>query len=128
MKGENNYPRAFYQNLGKLFYAIALADGEVHEVEISTLEHVIEKEWATGSEAFPILDVFNWLHEDQEYNAEDCFKSFMAFKNNNEALFTNQIKHLILSTANKVASSFARKNKSELILLARLDLAFKIKK
>lgn len=124
MTGKNNRTRAFYQNLGKLFYAIALADGEVNEIEISTLEYLIKKEWSTLDDAFPILDVFNWLHADQEYNAEDCFNSFIAFKNNNEQLFTNEIKQLILRIANKVASSFARKNKSELILLAKLGLAF----
>ena len=125
MKGENSTKRAFYQNLGKLFYAIALVDGEVNDIEINTLAHIVSEEWLRVDDAFPILDVFNWLNADQEYNAEDCFKSFIAFKNNNAHLFTDKIKQLILRTANKVASSFARKNKSELILLAKLGLAFK---
>lgn len=116
--------RAFYQNLGKLFYAIAIADGHVDEYEETALKKMVKKEWLPIDESFPILDVFNWLKADQEYNAEDCFNCFITFKSENEELFTQDIKRLIVRTANIIASSFSRKNKSELILLGKLSIEF----
>jgi len=58
----------FYQSLGKLFYAVAMADKNVRPVD------------------------------------------------------NKHIKQLIFKTADDIASSFANKNKSELILLAKLKL------
>ncbi|AXT20376.1 hypothetical protein D7030_04445 [Flavobacteriaceae bacterium AU392] len=51
--------------------------------------------------------------------------NFLKFKRDNEDLFSKEIKTLILKTANAIASSFANKNKSELIILAKLSLEFK---
>ena len=35
----------FYQNLGKLFYAIAAVDKHVHDVEFDKLKTLIKEEW-----------------------------------------------------------------------------------
>ena len=51
--------------------------------------------------------------------------SFINYKNENEHEFTEQIKGLILKTAGKIASSFSGENKSELIMLANLNIEFK---
>lgn len=117
--------RAFYQNLGKLFYAIAIVDGTINELEIKALKKLVTTEWLNKDNSFYIVDVFNWLNYDQDYNAEECYNSFLSFKNYNEELFTDEIKTLILKTANAIASSFSRKNKSELIMLAKLSIEFK---
>ncbi len=124
MAGNPKRSRAFYQNLGKLFYAIAVADGNVDEIEENALKKMVMEHWIPVDDSYPVLDVFNWLNTDQEYNAEDCFNSFVLFKNENEHLFTQETKRLILRTANAIASSFSRKNKSELILLAKLSIEF----
>lgn len=35
----------FYQNLGKLFYAIVAGDNKVHEAEMNKLKELVKKEW-----------------------------------------------------------------------------------
>ncbi|MCK5401422.1 MAG: hypothetical protein KAJ28_07275 [Flavobacteriaceae bacterium] len=121
----------FYRNLGKLFYAIAAADRNVREVEYNTLKEIIKAEWLLVDDikdsfgtatAYQIDIVFDWLNNDGEYNAKACFDDFIVFKKNNEHLFNDKIKQLIMKTAGAIASSFSGKNKSELIMLANLNI------
>lgn len=125
MKKEDNTNTMFYQNLGKLFYAIACVDGSIEVEEINTLKTMVEEEWSINEDAFSILDSFNWLHMDQDYDSNTCFNSFLNFLNMNKSLFTENRKTLILKTANAIASSFSNRNKSELIILAKLDMELK---
>jgi uncharacterized protein (DUF302 family) len=121
----------FYQNLGKLFYAIATVDNFVRKEELDKLKEIVKKEWltenliedtlTTDAEA-SIINTFKWLQNDEEYNAEACFNSFMAFKKEQEHLFTSNINTLIFKTARAIASSFSGVNKGELILLTKLQL------
>ena len=75
MKTTQKAFRAFYQNIGKIFYAIAAADSIVRDEELNTLKVVVKKEWLinnnfdTDIEAI-IIDTFNWLHHDNEYDSE----------------------------------------------------------
>jgi|TARA_R110000751_G_scaffold2470_4_gene13381 archaellum biogenesis ATPase FlaH len=125
MKNEDHTLKLFYQNLGKLFYAIACIDGTIEVDEINALKFTVEKEWKLTEDTFTIIDSFSWLHRDQDYNADTCFKSFLNFMNTNKTLFTESRKALIVKTANAVASSFSNRNKSELMLLAKLDIELK---
>lgn len=121
----------FYQNLGKLFYAIAAIDHSVREEELDKLKEIVKKEWLTtnlvdessktGIEA-SIINTFKWLQQDNEYGAETCFNSFLAFKKEHEHLFTSKVNILILKTAGAIASSFSGVNKRELIILTKLKL------
>ena len=124
----------FYQNLGKLYYAIAASDKVVREEELDKLNETVKKVWLTSNlvrddvkaEAeHSIINTFKWLNKDNEYDAETCFNSFISYKKENEQLFTEDLKLLILKTANVIASSFSGINKSELIMLAKLNLELK---
>ena len=124
----------FYQNLGKLFFAIAASDKVIRPEEYETLKELITRYWlplkfnyATANLDIEhlILNAFECLSSDNEYDTEKYFKDFIFFKRHNENLFSAEIKTLILKTAGKIASSFSRQNKSELILLAKLSLEFK---
>jgi len=121
----------FYQNLGKLFYAMAAIDNTVRSEELNQLIVMVKNEWLTSNdieESFKtnaedaIVNTFKWLHNDKEYDAEVCYNSFLAFKKENEQLFTPHINKLILKTAQAIASAFSGVNKSELILLTKLNL------
>lgn len=121
-----------YQNLGKLFYAVAMADHSVHMKEMEKLNEVvrdywlevddIEDEYGTDS-AFQIISVFDWLLEYQK-DSEEIYEEFEAFYMEQEILFTPKIKHLAMSTSRAIAAAFYGSNKSELILLGRLQLLF----
>jgi len=123
----------FYQNIAKLFYAIAASDKTVHEDEFYILKSIVKEEWLVvdGSEdeyetdaAHQIEFVFEWLKL-KELDAYVCYKEFIEYKNEHPYFFTDQLNNLIMKTAGKIAASFAGKNKSELIMLAKLNLDLK---
>jgi len=122
----------FYQNIGKLFYAIAMADHSVHMKELEKLNEVVKDHWLEiddvedefGSDAaFQIQSVFDWLLEYGK-DEEEIYEGFEEFYMEHKILFTPMIKRLIMSTSRAIASSFGGSNKSELILLGRLHLLF----
>lgn len=124
----------FYQNLGKLFYAIAVADKNVREEEYDKLKEIVKSEWLAVDEieddfhtdaAYQIEIVFDWLYKEEKMNSKIWFEDFINYKIEQPHLFSNEIKHLILKTANAVAASFHGKNKSELIMLANLEMSIK---
>ncbi|MDF0709188.1 hypothetical protein [Flagellimonas okinawensis] len=121
-----------YQNLGKLFYAIAMADHSVHMKEMEKLNEVVKDHWldvddiedAYGTDAaFQIISVFDWLLE-YEKDQEEIYEEFEAFYMDHKVAFTPAIKHLAMSTSRAIAAAFSGSNKSELILLGRLQLLF----
>ena len=125
------YPIEFYQNLGKLFYAIAASDKVVRPEEYAKLKAVVKKDWMSSNlieDSFKknaeasIINTFNWLENDKEYDAETCYNSFVTFKKQNEALFTSEVKKLIIKTASAIVYAFSASNKQELILLTKLKL------
>lgn len=122
------FAQKFYQNLGKLFYAVAASDKVVKMEEIDTLKDIVEQEWVSiddyqdefGTDtAYQIEIIFDWLEENQP-DAFLAFEEFSDFKKEHEKLFNSNINKLIWKTADAIAASFAGKNKSELIMLSKL--------
>lgn len=123
----------FYQNLGRLFYAIAFIDNTVRDEEIETLKKFISSTWVSldnepdeyGSDsAFQIEIVFNWL-DSEVYSAQESYDAFKEYYNKHTSLFTELINRRILKTASAIAGAYAGTNKSELILLTQLQLLIK---
>ncbi|MEW4922648.1 hypothetical protein [Algibacter sp. 2305UL17-15] len=134
MKSKKKMTLKFYQNLGKLFYAIAAADNQVRDAEFDKLKAVVKMQWLDIDEledefhtdaAYQIEIVFDWLDKQDILNAEKLFNDFVDYKNEQPHLFTEPIRKLILKTAHAIAASFAGLNKSELIMLAKLDIELK---
>ncbi len=123
----------FYQKMGELFYAIAAADKVVREAEFKALKDIVTEKWKNLDDyqdpfhtdaAYQIEVVFDWFDYEQ-LDANDCFDSFADYKKDNPKLFTEERKKLIWETANSIADAFAGKNKSELIMLAKLEKTLK---
>ncbi len=132
MKPTTQMQTKFYQNLGKLFYAVAAADKVVSEQEVDRLKEIIRAEWLAlddvtddfGTDAaYQIEIVFDWLLE-QNTDAESCIESFKSFIEEHPSLFTNQVKEMIWKTVNSIASTFSGKNKSELIMINKINHLF----
>ncbi|MGB5818968.1 MAG: hypothetical protein WBG90_05745 [Saonia sp.] len=118
--------------MGNLFYAVAMADKSIHVKELETLKRLVRERWLDvdtiedeyGTDAaFQIETVFDWLLE-YEKDGNTCYEKFVRFYKDQGEKFTPAVKKLTLDTADAIADSFARKNKSELILLAKLKLLF----
>ena len=121
----------FYQNLGKLFYAIAASDKIVRGAEVDTLIEFVKSKWVPMDDfedeykvdtAYQIETVFDWLDCEGGLSVDSCFDEFKSFKKENEPLFTKKHKQLIWKTSNAIANSFSGKNKSEIMILARLKM------
>jgi hypothetical protein len=124
----------FYRNLGKLFHAIAAADGNVRDIEFDKLKTIVKSQWLAiddledtfGTDAaYQIEVVFDWLNAHDKINVEACYDDFVTYKNSQSHLFTTDVKRLILKTASTIAYAFSGINKSELIMLAKLDIELK---
>lgn len=122
----------FYQNIGKVFYAVAKSDNVVEAKEIEILKKIVKEKWLAVDETFDVFGadtayqieiVFDWLNS-KNATSDDCYADFIEYYHNHSFFFTREVKKLIMETSSSIASAFAGKNKSELILLARLSLEF----
>ncbi|SDR07347.1 hypothetical protein [Flagellimonas zhangzhouensis] len=122
----------FYQSLGKLFYAVAMADDEVRPAEVTRLRKYVRKYWldVDGFEdefhtdaAYQIEIVFDWL-DDEEKGADHYFEEFKEFYTEHADKFTDKLKALILETAESIASSFAGTNRAEMLAIFKLKQLF----
>ena len=116
----SKYPVLFYENIGKLFYAISASDKSINEKEITALHELIESKWDKDLHLVNIEITFHRLKEENASSGK-CFRDFVVYKNENNFLFSSQLKRLISCTAGSIASSFSNRNKSELIMLAQLE-------
>lgn len=132
MKNSEIVGNRFYQELGKLFYAIAFADRQVRPKEVEALQKDIETYWLQVDDimdefgtdaAYQIAIVFDWL-ESTTTESEELFREFREFYLEHPERFNSRVKALVMHTANDIAGSFAGKNKSELIMLAKLSTLF----
>lgn len=130
MKATSKTQSEFYQNLGKVFYAIAAADKMVHKDEVEMVKKIVNTDWLTldGEKADYEIEAmrqikitfYNLVNENAV--AKKCLLEFQEYKQSNKRKFNDEVKKLIWKTANEIASAFSSNNKSELILLA--DLGF----
>ncbi len=134
LEAKQEIVKEFYQNLGKLFYAVAIADDSVHTKEIERLKEVVRAHWLAlddvedeyGTDAaFQIETVFDWLLE-YEKDGEECYEAFETFYTEHKILFNTKVRDLIIGTARAIAAAFAGSNKAELVLLGRLQLLFAV--
>lgn len=136
MKATPQTQSLFYQNLGKVFYAIAAADRVVHEDEVETIKKIVNTEWlqldgkkaAYEIEAMRQIKIVFYELVATKTNAKKCLNEFHVYKKANEHLFNDEVKKLIWKTANEIAHSFSNKNKSELLLLANLGFILQSEK
>src|SRR5690606_9051266 len=121
-----------YQNLGYLFYAVAMADHRVHEKEMEKLNELVKDHWLEVDDiedefgtdaAFQITTVFDWL-VDQGKNGDEIYEDFEEYYLGHKLLFTPSVKALTMATSRAIAAAFSGNNKAELVLLGRLGLLF----
>lgn len=130
MAQKSNININFYQNLGILFYAIAAADHSVEAQEIDELKTLLKTEWKIISDfntraTSEIMTKFEALQKAKENNTETYYNSFITYMKSHPSLFTAEIRTLIMKTATMITTSFSGQNKSELIMLAKLNIELK---
>ncbi len=115
-----------YEHLGKLF----LWDGLVHVKEWDKVKEIVKAYWLYvdkftdryGTDAANQIEiVFDSLMEYGK-TGKECFQEFKNFYQEHPHAFSREIKSLARKTSSAIANSFAGKNKSELIMLSKLEL------
>jgi len=120
----------FYQNIAKIFYAVAKSDNVININEIKALKKVVKDKWLMIDETFDVFGtdtayqieiVFDWLYS-KNATSEDCFSDFVEYYHNHHYFFTDQIKNLITETSKRIANAFRGTNTTEQIILKKLEL------
>lgn len=133
MKHTKKTMLSFYRLMGKIFYATAKADGQIHENEVATLKQLVRDRWLNLEEttdefdtdaAYQIEIVFDYL-VDNDSEEENILDELEDFKDIHSSLFSPEISKLIMDTASDIAASFAQSNKSEVVFLSELWLILK---
>lgn len=120
-----------YQQIGKLFFAVAFADKKVHPNEVKKLQETYRKAWLHkdhtadefGEEATHQIEiVFDYLMEEHgDFDAMDIFDEFEEFKSAHPSFFTKNLKKRILDSAKAIADSYAGVNKSEMVTISKIS-------
>ena len=113
----------FYQNLASLFYAVAAVDGKIMLQEKYRIKELVDEDWSFKSENWDSQEIiFSTLRNliVDEYDKEKAFLNFYEFFLANKSNFSTKIRNKILDTSDKIAVSFAGRNKSESVLISRL--------
>lgn len=123
--------KIFFQKTGKILFAIAMADRKIAPKEYKAVQDIIEEELKLSyleecelKHITQMKNVFDWMIKNPR-STDEILDEFKQFKNENNTLFTPEIKDFIYKTANRIAGSYANKNKSELIILAKIHFILK---
>jgi hypothetical protein len=118
--------REFYVNLGRLLYAVAMADGEVQDEELQAMYRMVIKE--LSDEQLFNQEHVNVFHTEFEFEAlmdrkaskQEAFDSFIAYFDLNHSHFTPEMKSVTLHAVEKIASSFQGVVASERMMIDAL--------
>jgi hypothetical protein len=125
MKPSNETMLHFYQQLGRVFFGVAEADGTVREEEIERLDEIVQKHWLGLEDTFDEFDtdsayqieiVFAWLNNN-DWDKDNILEDFKDFKEEHSKLFGYKNRLLIQGTAQAIAKSFYGTNKAENLYL-----------
>ena len=104
----------FYSEVGKLLYALANADGQVSDEEISQIHQLVLKdlvpledssdEFGTDS-AYYVEMEFDFLVENS-YDPDVAFDSFISYVEDHYSAFDEKLKMAVLNVAETLIYSF----------------------
>lgn len=124
--------KAFYKELGNLFYAIANADDNIQPEEKKRMEDQIRFNWKHlepsmdeyGTDAsYIILFEFDTAQE-SGMPAEKALASFEEFFRDNESSIDTGLRKRIFNSCKQIAETFRKINNKELEMLTRIRNLF----
>jgi len=105
MTPSNSTMISFFQQLGKVFYSVAMADNNIRNEEVDKLKKVLQTQWlgldettdSFGSDsAYQIEIVFDWLIEIDWNDSEDVLNEFkFSGKNKSELVLISQLESIL---------------------------------
>lgn len=115
--------------IGYLVYAVASADNHVSPEEKKVVHDVINEHWKKladkedpfGVRALDFIDKMLEVLDEKHIDSEEAFKLFQEVYAEHKNVFDPDLKWFILEVCIKTGSAFNRLNKSELVLLSRIE-------
>ncbi len=125
-------PEEHLLQVTKLFYSVAIGDGNLHDSEAEALtqaiiayEDLVFSKYSTEkSVKIPRYKELLARAGQEVDNSLDAFTGFKNFYTLHQQEFSREQKDLILRWSNKIASAYAKQNKSELVILVKTSLLF----
>ncbi len=117
----------FYSCLAHLYYAITVVDKRIEVEEKKKIKDLVEKYWSIDFDHLNGQDIiFSTLKRlfKEKPKSEEAYSVFCDFFHKNLTLFSDKLKRNILDTSDKIAQSFAGRNKSESVIISRLYFLF----
>lgn len=119
--------------IGYVVYAVASADNHVALEEKKIAHDLINEHWtllADNEDPFGVLaldfvDKIIVSFDEDHLDSDKAFDSFKEIFEEQKNEFTPEIKQFILDLCIKVGSAFNQMNKSELVLLSRIEILLK---
>lgn len=120
-----NFTKEFYIALANLFYSFSMVDKTMSIIEKKEIVWIIKEQWATNEYGFDSEElIYKTMRTLIKENLSDknAFNSFKMFFLKNKQFFTKEVKLDIIDACDKICNANNNKNKSELILLAKLQI------
>ncbi|NOT36574.1 MAG: hypothetical protein HOP11_04295 [Saprospiraceae bacterium] len=129
MNSENRIA-SFYSNIGNILYSVAACDKVVQKEEILNVRKLLQKDWLIAEKSLKDLEedsaqkIQNYFYSllEQSPDPQECFNEFKAFYESNKDMFSKTINDWIINTTSAIAFSFSKNNKSELVMLSKIQI------
>jgi hypothetical protein len=119
--------------LGYLVYAVASSDKHVSDEEKKVVHDMLNREWKVlsdredpfGVRAMDLIDKMIIQMDDLDIHSVDAFTEFQKIFDSNREQFTPEIRKFMIEICISTGTAFNRMNKSELVLLSRIEQLLK---
>ncbi len=122
------FTKDFYKSIAHLFYAVSMADNVITVEEKKSIVKRVEKNWALSNDASVSVFIYETLRSlvGEKVSAEEAYKNFKDYYTTHQKDFSEKTIRNLLATAHEISNATAGKNKSELIILAKLYKLFQL--
>ncbi|MCS6968249.1 MAG: hypothetical protein RMJ44_05590 [Cytophagales bacterium] len=116
-----HFYKKLYKHIGVLLYAIAKADGKIHDKEVKAIQQIVVEDLAPledsvdefGTDAAFFAEFEFEILRDREISPQKALEKFLAFAKEQDKNLTPQLRQLIIKCVEKVAISYRGTNKAE---------------
>ena len=119
--------------IGYAVFSVVKSDRKVTDVEKQTVHDFVNENWKLladqedpfGVRAMDFIDKMMVVLDDKHLTSDDAFELFNEEFKEYKSLFTKEIKEFMIDLCIKAGNSFNRMNKSELVMLSRIEKVIK---
>lgn len=116
----------FIQHIARLIYCAGSIDGDYDSIEkresLAIIHDLSEREFGAFSEDLMIAEIKDLV--ENHSSTKELMDDFTAYYHEHQQLFSEEVKINILELLDRVIYAHAKRNKSELIFLSKLEILF----